>query len=210
MTSNPVHRDIVSDLFLSFSLKIIWTQWGKCLNLQPLKNFGEFGHIYQDQGDNFSISFILNNNSTLLFCCSEVLYDGTMRKDALGRKIDAFSLFKRGIRPEWEDPQNTKATEWSTAKAFDLDVDVMWENLVLGLIGQTIEECDEICGCRVVDKYKKSNKSPQPHYRLELWLKLGVSKEKAESLKVRLLEVLADGDQSVIQKLPAFEYKTHS
>jgi len=133
-----------------------------------------------------------------------------MSKDALGRKIDAFSLFKRGIRPEWEDPQNTKATEWSTAKAFDLDVDVMWENLVLGLIGQTIEECDEICGCRVVDKYKKSNKSPQPHYRLELWLKLGVSKEKAESLKVRLLEVLADGDQSVIQKLPAFEYKTHS
>ena len=31
-------------------------------------------------------------------------------------------------------------------------VDIYWENLVLALIGETIDEGDEICGCRVVDK----------------------------------------------------------
>ena len=31
-------------------------------------------------------------------------------------------------------------------------LDIYWENLVLALIGETIDEGDEICGCRVVDK----------------------------------------------------------
>ena len=31
-------------------------------------------------------------------------------------------------------------------------LDVYWENLVLALLGETIDEGDEICGCRVVDK----------------------------------------------------------
>lgn len=34
-------------------------------------------------------------------------------------------------------------------------LDIYWENLVLALIGETIDEGDEICGCRVVDKSAK-------------------------------------------------------
>jgi Eukaryotic initiation factor 4E len=38
-------------------------------------------------------------------------------------------------------------------------LDIYWENLVLALIGETIDEGDEICGCRVVDKSAKKGKS---------------------------------------------------
>ena len=41
-------------------------------------------------------------------------------------------------------------------KSFQPDqLDVYWENLVLALIGETIDIGDDICGCRVVDKSSK-------------------------------------------------------
>lgn len=123
------------------------------------------------------------------------------------RSIDGFSLFKKGIRPEWEDPQNNKASEWSTAGPFDYPIDVLWENLILAMIGQTLEESDEICGCRVVDKSKRA-KSTKPFYRLEVWLRTGTTKEQADRIEKRLKEALADNDESVIPDLPKFEYKT--
>ncbi|CAN0199650.1 unnamed protein product, partial [Laminaria digitata] len=39
--------------------------------------------------------------------------------------------------------------------------------MVLGLVGETIDVGDEICGARVVDKTKGQNNV----YRFELWLK---------------------------------------
>ena len=44
-------------------------------------------------------------------------------------------------------------------KPFSPDqLDTYWENLVLALIGETIDVGDEICGCRVVDKSSKKGK----------------------------------------------------
>ena len=41
-------------------------------------------------------------------------------------------------------------------KSFQPDqLDIYWENLVLALIGETIDDADEVCGCRVVDKSTK-------------------------------------------------------
>ncbi len=71
---------------------------------------------------------------------SEVLYDGTNRKEVEGRTIDAFSVFKKGIRPEWEDEANRAGSELTCRKSMTLDVlDTYWENLVLGLIGEVID-----------------------------------------------------------------------
>ena len=101
---------------------------------------------------------------------SEVLYDGISRKEIEGRTIDAFSVFKKGIRPEWEDIANRTGSELSCRKTMTVDIlDAYWENLVLGLIGEIVDENDEICGCRVVDKSKKG--SNRCYYRLELWLR---------------------------------------
>jgi hypothetical protein len=45
--------------------------------------------------------------------------------------------------------------------------DEYWTNLVLGMIGETIDAGDEICGARVVDKSVGSRCT----YRLELWFR---------------------------------------
>lgn len=123
---------------------------------------------------------------------SEVFYDGQTRKEILpdGRTIDAFSLFKKGIKPAWEDPANKSGGELLCRKTMSVDaLDTYWENLVLGLIGETIDEQDEICGCRVVDKSKKGNRMM---FRLEIWTRSGNVK-LAEDMKVRLSEVLVEG-----------------
>lgn len=45
--------------------------------------------------------------------------------------------------------------------------DCLQENMVLGLVGETIDVGDEVCGARVVDK----SKGGHAIYRFELWLR---------------------------------------
>eukprot|EP00965_Chrysotila_dentata_P257043 6212753-Pleurochrysis_carterae.AAC.2 len=45
--------------------------------------------------------------------------------------------------------------------------DDLWTNLVLGIIGETLDPADEICGVRVVDKSVNS----RVQQRFELWYK---------------------------------------
>lgn len=72
-------------------------------------------------------------------------------------------------------------------------LDVYWENLVLSLIGETVDDGDEVCGCRVVDKSKKGSNNQKPMFRLEVWTRTG-SDEVANQLKTRLGEALSDVD----------------
>jgi hypothetical protein len=114
-----------------------------------------------------------------------------------GRTLNGFSLFKKGIKPEWEDPANATGSEFQCRKTMSLtEIDVHWENLVLALIGEMIDERDEICGGRVVDKSKKGNN--RQIFRLELWLR-SRDEELAERIKNRMLDVLADGDKKAIK-----------
>lgn len=82
--------------------------------------------------------------------------------------VDAYSLFKTNIRPEWEDPNNASGCElFCRTGMTPEDLDKKWELLLLGTVGETIDPADEICGVRVVDKSRGSN----PIYRLEVWMR---------------------------------------
>jgi translation initiation factor 4E len=121
---------------------------------------------------------------------SEVFGDGNGKKIVDGRSIKSFSLFKKGIKPTWEDPLNAAGSELTTIRAFNLEVlDVLWENLILALVGEVIEDSDEVCGVRVVDQMKKAKVS----YKLELWLK---TQDDAVCNKIRtkLIDVLMEGE----------------
>ena len=146
---------------------------------------------------------------------SNIFFDGRTRKRFANRSVESFSLFKKNIKPEWEDAANRTGAEWFCRKMFPaqqlgaprpcpmpsprpeqassvlvLSVvyvgvrltpplmfcslstvlapqDDFWQNLVLGMIGETIDTADEICGARVVDKSTGSRQM----YRLELWFK---------------------------------------
>lgn len=130
--------------------------------------------------------------------------DGNNKIFVEGRQIKAFGIFKKGIHPTWEDPLNKNGSELTAVKNFSSEVlDCFWENLVLGLIGETIDEGDEICGCRIVNQTRKT----KPTFKIELWLKC-----KDESLcgkiRTKLCEVLTDGETSNPKsrtKAPEFE-----
>uniref|UniRef100_A0A7S2XVT5 Eukaryotic translation initiation factor 4E n=1 Tax=Fibrocapsa japonica TaxID=94617 RepID=A0A7S2XVT5_9STRA len=134
---------------------------------------------------------------------SAIFYDGQTRKRVGDRQLESLSIFKEGINPEWEDPVNAKGGEFSCRKTFDpVTLDKLWENLLMGIIGETIDWADHISGARVVDK----SKGTRAVYKLELWVK---SKEMDanETLKSNMLNVIFDG---IEQKLMVdFEWKKH-
>jgi len=101
------------------------------------------------------------------------------------KTIGSFSVFKQGIEPVWEDPVNALGGEFYTRRCFlsifriyqlrsivgflDLDaqcLNLIWENLLLGLIGETMDPDNYICGVRVADKTNRNKSS----YKIEIWL----------------------------------------
>eukprot|EP00327_Prymnesium_parvum_P008521 CAMPEP_0182818768 /NCGR_PEP_ID=MMETSP0006_2-20121128/12208_1 /TAXON_ID=97485 /ORGANISM="Prymnesium parvum, Strain Texoma1" /LENGTH=193 /DNA_ID=CAMNT_0024945271 /DNA_START=206 /DNA_END=784 /DNA_ORIENTATION=+ len=99
---------------------------------------------------------------------SGIFYDGKTKKRFSNRIVESFSLFKKGIKPEWEDPANRAGAEWFCRRPFTpAQLDEFWLNLALGVIGETIDPADEICGARLVDK----SSNARCMYRLELWFR---------------------------------------
>lgn len=99
---------------------------------------------------------------------SAIFFDGKSKKRFANRSVESFSLFKKGIKPEWEDPANRQGAEWFCRRNFPQpQLDEFWLNLALGMIGETIDPADEICGARLVDKCSGG----RCMYRLELWFR---------------------------------------
>lgn len=76
-----------------------------------------------------------------------------------------YHLFKAGVRPEWEDPQNKHGGKWSYQYKEKpmVDVDRLWLQVMMGAIGETLEneEDNEVMG--VVVNVRKA------FYRLGVW-----------------------------------------
>ncbi len=139
---------------------------------------------------------------------SEVFFDGKNKKYVDGRLIKAFAVFKKGIEPKWEDPANATGSELVTSSSFHPDIfDAFYENLVLGLVGESMDEGDLICGCRVVDQTRKTN--AKTTYKIELWLRTAEN-NTCNRIKARLLDVLVDGDRNLNKvKIPDFDLNKH-
>jgi translation initiation factor 4E len=144
---------------------------------------------------------------------SEVFFDGECRKKIgpEGKTVEEYSLFKKGIEPEWGDPFNVKGGEWFCRQYFEPDLlDMYWQNLVMGIVGETIEDGvdeaktlkDIINGVRVVDKSRGF-----PMYKLELWVSTREPTMK-DRLRKRLETIMTDGQSSSRKAHPKFEDHT--
>lgn len=91
-----------------------------------------------------------------------------------------------------------------SVRSFDA-ADVFWENLVLGSIGETMDEGDEICGCRIVNKT-----TGKLSIKIEVWLRTR-NVEIVDRIKVRMLDAITDGESSKpnARGIPDFQYKSH-
>jgi translation initiation factor 4E len=100
--------------------------------------------------------------------------------------VDALMLFREGIKPEWEDAVNASGGHFQ----FQLNqnkggglIDEVWNNIVLGLIGGTVEPADMITGVRLVDKL---NQPRAPSVRIEVWFSNFEDTEKVDALQRNL------------------------
>ena len=122
---------------------------------------------------------------------SAIFFDGRTRKKFKDRTVESFSLFKKNIKPEWEDVQNRTGAEWFCRKTFPgPQLDEFWQSLVLGMIGETIDPNDDICGARVVDK--SGARGGNAVFRIELWLKTKDEKI-SKRLKEKMIEIMTEG-----------------
>ena len=123
---------------------------------------------------------------------SQIFFDGRTRKRFANRSVESFSLFKKNIKPEWEDAANRSGAEWFCRRMFPApQLDDFWQNLVLAMVGETIDTGDEICGARVVDKSAGNRQM----YRLELWFKRKDQKV-ADELLAKMCEQLGPTSKS--------------
>ena len=51
---------------------------------------------------------------------SAIFYDGKTKKRFANRTVESFSLFKKNIKPEWEDAANRAGAEWFCRRAFPM------------------------------------------------------------------------------------------
>lgn len=148
-----------------------------------------------------------------------------------GKMVEEYSLFKKGIEPEWGDPENRIGGEFYTRGNMEPDqLNAYWQNLVFAVVGEYLESsmstcggCDKVtqnhedgcvvCNCccknivngvRVVDKSKQ-----YPMYKLELWLNTKNADVK-DRLRARLNEVVVDSVPAPRKGHPSFDWKDHS
>ncbi|CAK7327308.1 unnamed protein product [Dovyalis caffra] len=73
------------------------------------------------------------------------LYEQIFKPSKLPGNAD-FHLFKAGIEPKWEDPVCATGGKWSVTSSRKSNLDTMWLETMMALIGEQFDEADEICG----------------------------------------------------------------
>ncbi|EJP65832.1 eukaryotic initiation factor 4E [Beauveria bassiana ARSEF 2860] len=143
--------------------------------------------VFHDK-DNFNVKHPLQNKWTLWFTkppsgksdnwndlLKEVItfdsveefwgvYNNVAPVSELALKSD-YHLFKAGVRPEWEDPQNKHGGKWSYQykDKRNVDVDRLWLQVVMAAIGETLEEEEDGEVMGVVVNVRKA------FYRIGVW-----------------------------------------
>jgi len=124
-------------------------------------------------------------------------YNHLMKPSRLDSNAN-YHFFKDGIKPMWEDPANSNGGKWIVQfKGPEKHtLDVFWENLLLGMIGETIDVGDEICGC-VVSKRKAGDK-------IAVW-----NRNKEAETEIMTLGRFLKGKLGVDPSKLRIEYQTH-
>nr|DAD20026.1 TPA_asm: hypothetical protein HUJ06_021489 [Nelumbo nucifera] len=99
------------------------------------------------------------------------LYDQIFRPSKFPANAD-FHLFKSGIEPKWEDPECANGGKWSVTSSRKANLDNMWLETLMALIGEQFDESDDICG--VVASVR------QRQDKLALWTKTATNEALQE------------------------------
>jgi translation initiation factor 4E len=145
-----------------------------------------------------------------------LLLDGKkfVREQADGRSVvNAIMIFREGIKPEWEDASNARGGHFQFQLRPALGggkIDEYWNNIVLGMIGSTIEPADMITGVRLVDKLSQTRSAS---IRIEVWFTNYDDTEKVDQLQrslERCMTTRLDGSLSASSAWGKTDRKKHT
>lgn len=68
-----------------------------------------------------------------------------MRRPSSLPLVSDYHMFKKGIRPVWEDEENKKGGKWIVRLKKGV-ADRYWEELVFAIAGDEFEASEEVCG----------------------------------------------------------------
>ncbi|KAJ1836668.1 eukaryotic translation initiation factor 4E [Coemansia sp. RSA 2711] len=107
-----------------------------------------------------------------------------------------FHLFRKGIRPMWEDEANAAGGKWGCLfqRSIGEKVNEHWLHTLLACIGETFESSPELCGA--VFSNRKSC------FRIAVWTRNSTDREACENIGRHLKSVLGLNGQ--------LEYLAHS
>lgn len=150
MTEGAEPKDLS---LLSFETPWVWYAHFHCASVN-------YGASYMELGRFSTIRefWCMYNNLPGI----EHIHDGTVRLG--GAVVVAYSLFRDGVRPEWEDKRNIVGSEWGCRENLDKEQFVtLWKEYLLGTIGEKIPHC---LGIRAINK---SNRTRVLH-KIEVWM----------------------------------------
>jgi translation initiation factor 4E len=87
----------------------------------------------------------------------------------------SFSFFKGGAKPVWEHPVNKNGGKWSLLVSAASDifaVEALWEELLMGLVGEYLDDADDVVGA-VLSRRKTA-------FVISVWTR---DKDNVESIK---------------------------
>ena len=94
-----------------------------------------------------------------------------------------YHIFKSGIKPMWEDPANANGGKWVLmVKNNPALLDRCWTWLAMALVGEELEDGDEICGA-VVSLRGKGD-------RIQVWTRSKDDVERLNSIGRKLVKLL--------------------
>lgn len=126
--------------------------------------------------------------------------------------VDALMVFREGIKPEWEDAVNASGGHFQFQLKAALGggvIDEYWNNIVLGMVGGTIEPSEMITGARLVDKTQQR----MAFVRVEVWFSTFDDTEKVDLLQKNLERCMTtrlDGCSSAPAAWGKTERKPHA
>jgi translation initiation factor 4E len=128
--------------------------------------------------------------------------------------IDAIMVFREGISPEWEDHANANGGHFQIQlkpSTTGGQIDEYWNNLVLGVVGETFESSNMITGVRLVDKLSGKGKVTDA-IRVELWYHSKATTVDVNNIKKSMDKILTtrlDGTPGPVLKSDSIQDKKH-
>merc|ERR1712007_146261 len=124
--------------------------------------------------------------------------------------VDALMIFRESIRPEWEDEKNANGGHFQFQLKPNVgggQIDEYWNNLVLGMVGATIEPAHMIAGLRLVDKL--TGPRAANIIRLEVWFTNFDDTAAVQELKKNIETCMATKIDGSTGNSPKCDIKAH-